>query len=67
MSVYRTDDPIADFNRRDREQAAWEDSLPKCAICHEPLDDYIWAINGQILCEFHAEKKYRQNVEDYMR
>lgn len=32
-----SDDPIADFNRHDRKQAKWLDSLPKCSICGEPI------------------------------
>lgn len=28
-----TDDPVADFERHDREQTAWLNNLPECSIC----------------------------------
>lgn len=34
---FRTDDPVADFERHDREQTAWLNSLPKCSICGDPI------------------------------
>lgn len=60
MSI-RTDDPIADFERHDREQAKWEASLPKCDRCHEPItDEMCYVVYGDIYCEecmndFHHE------------
>ncbi len=34
-----TDDPVKDAMRRDREHQQWLDRLPKCAHCHEPIQD----------------------------
>jgi formylmethanofuran dehydrogenase subunit E len=67
MSAYITDDPVADFNRRDKEQQEWEDKLPKCARCKEPQDTYVFEIDGELLCLGCVEKKYRRDVEDYLR
>lgn len=39
MATLRTDDPIADFNRRDHREAAWLKSLPKCIECKDPIQD----------------------------
>jgi formylmethanofuran dehydrogenase subunit E len=66
MSVFRSDDPVRDFDRRDREQQDWEDSLPRCERCGEILDTYLYEIDDEILCEGCMERKYRRNVEDYL-
>lgn len=39
MATQRTDDPIADFDRRDRREAAWLESRPKCIECRDPIQD----------------------------
>ena len=65
--VYRTNDPVADFLRRDREQQEWEDSLPHCDRCGEIIDDYVYEIDGLIYCMGCMDDKYRRNVEDYLR
>ena len=38
MSYFRSNDPDRDFDRWDKAQQAWEDSLPHCDICGEPID-----------------------------
>ena len=65
--VYRTNDPVADFLRRDRDQQEWEDSLPRCDRCGEIIDDYVYEIDGLIYCMECMDDKYRRNVEDYLR
>lgn len=67
MGVFRSGDPVADFARWDKAQQAWEDSLPRCECCGEPIDDYVWQIDDLILCGECAREKYRQSVEDYVR
>lgn len=32
-----TDDPVADFERHDREQAEWLSKLPTCQICGDAI------------------------------
>ena len=66
MSVYVSSDPDADFVRRDREQQEWEDSLPHCECCGDPIDDYVWEIDDEILCDECAKAKFRRDVEDYL-
>ena len=66
MSVYVSSDPDADFLRRDREQQEWEDSLPHCECCGDPIDDYVWEIDDEILCDECAKAKFRRDVEDYL-
>lgn len=61
--MFYTDDPIADFERYDRERAKYEASLPKCEYCGLPVeDDYYYEINGDILCEKCLNDHFRKDV-----
>lgn len=58
-----TDDPIADFNRYDRELEKKEAKLPKCSDCGEPIyDEYYYKINGKIIC-IECIEDYREDVD----
>ena len=35
--MYRTDNPIADFNRYDYEEQKWLVTRPICSVCGEPI------------------------------
>lgn len=64
---YRTDDPLADFNRWDAEQQAVLNKLPKCAECDEPIqDDCYYEINGECVCPECLDNNHKHWVEDYM-
>lgn len=65
MSAYRSDNPFADFDRWDADQQEQMDRLPHCECCREPIVDYVWEIDGQILCEECAKEEYRKDAEDY--
>ena len=65
MGVYRSGDPDKDFARRDKEQQEWEDRLPCCDCCGEKVDDYVYDIDGEILCIQCMIDKYRRDAEDY--
>lgn len=67
MSVFRSDDPARDFSNWEREQQEWEDRLPRCERCNEPVDDYVFDIDGEILCIECMIAKYRRDAEDYLR
>lgn len=67
MSVIRSADLDADIRRWDEAQRKWEESLPKCEKCGCAIDDYVWEIDDDILCEDCAAAKFRRNVEDYVR
>ena len=62
MGVYRSGDPDFDFRKWDQEQQAWEDSLPKCDICGDPIDDHVYEIEDIRYCVSCMEKKYRRSV-----
>lgn len=63
--MYRTDDPIADFNRWDEEQAAFEERLPRCEYCGEACYETYYEINGEIICEECIES-FRHDVDTYI-
>ena len=67
MSVFRSEDPARDLAAWQKEQQDWEDSLPRCERCKEPQDTYIYDIDGEKLCLSCLNKKYRRDVEDYLR
>lgn len=61
---YRTDDPIADFNRYDREQARERRKLPRCRDCGEHItDDYAYFIGDEWICD-NCMNEYRKYVEE---
>ena len=64
---YRTDDPIADFLAYDAEQYNQLQKLPKCSECNERIqDDFLYEINGELICEDCLNSNYRKLVEDYV-
>mgnify|MGYP007037194154 CR=1 FL=1 len=67
MSVYRSDDPARDLVQWQKEQQEWEDRLPHCDNCNEVVDDYVFDIDGEILCIECMIAKYRRDVEDCLR
>lgn len=65
--MYRTDDPIADYERYEADQEAKLDKLPKCDICGEPIqEDYLYCIYGDIFCEDCLKEHFRKRTEDCM-
>lgn len=54
--MYRTDDPIADFDRYDQEQAEYEATLPHCELCGEAIYESYYEIDGKIICDECIER-----------
>ena len=62
-----TDDPIADFNRHDMEQARREARLPVCEKCKKRIyDETYFDIDGEILHQKCMEARYMKYTEDYI-
>ena len=58
-----TDNPVRDFDRWDREQTDRLNSLPKCDICGEPIqDEYMYEIGGDRYCESCMNDLFRKAV-----
>jgi hypothetical protein len=66
--AYFSDDPVADFNRYDRDQQRQLERLPVCEghKCGQRIqDDIYFDIDGEILCEECMIRKYGRRTEDY--
>lgn len=68
MSIHRSADLNADIDAMLKEEQEWEDRLPHCARCGEPMDDYVFDLgSGEVLCMDCVVAKYRRDAEGYMR
>lgn len=64
---FRTDDPVSDFDNYDAECEEELERLPMCEACGERIqDDYLYDIDGYILCEECMNDIYRHSTENYM-
>ena len=65
--MYFTDDPVADYERYSAEKEEALRKLPKCDYCNKPIeDDYLYDLEGDIICESCMNKHFRKHTEDYM-
>ena len=62
---FRTEDPVADFNRHDRDQVRRLAKLPACERCGDAIQqERAVCINGFWFCDECLEKYRREvNVE----
>ena len=68
MSYFRTGDPLADFDRYDAAQSAWEAKLPQCEKCGKHIQDEIYFdIDNEILCEECVTDLYGRSTQDFLR
>jgi formylmethanofuran dehydrogenase subunit E len=61
--MYRSNDPLADFERGDREQAKEEAKLPHCDYCGEPIYETYYEINDDKVCEECLARHFKREVE----
>lgn len=65
--MYRTDDPVADFHRKDAEECEWLSKLPVCDCCNEPImDEHYYEIDGSIMCQECLDDQCKKLVENYI-
>ena len=63
----RTDDPVRDEMNHSAELEDKLQKMPKCSYCSEHIqDDYLYEIDGEIICEECVNENFRKNVEDYI-
>lgn len=61
--LYRTDDPVADWDRHCHEQEKLAGRLPRCSECDQPItDDYGYYINDEWICEDCISRNYRKTI-----
>lgn len=64
--MYRTDDPLADFDSYEWKCERKLHRRPKCDICGEYIQgDYLFDMGGELHCEECHEREYRKDVTDY--
>lgn len=62
-----TDDPIADAYAYDYEQAKALEKYPTCYCCGEHIvDNYLYDIDGDLVCEECLKEHYRKSTYDYI-
>ena len=65
--MYKTDNPIADFERMDAELASERRRLPVCDDCGEPIEgEYTFLINDSYICIDCLHRNYRKHTDDLM-
>lgn len=65
--MYRTDEPIFDFNRKDAEECDFMAKLPVCDCCNEPItDEHYYEIDGSIMCQECLDYHCKKCVDDYI-
>ena len=63
--MYLSDDPVADFERYDREQARRLKFLPACDICGEPIQqERAFEKDGFWICDECIENNRREVIPD---
>ena len=63
--MFYTNDPIADFQAYDREQAEWLASRPMCDLCGERIqDDHYYMLPNKNVCPNCLDRFYRTEIED---
>lgn len=63
--MYRTDEPLDDFNRYEEDRQRELDQLPVCSQCDEPIQStFCWEIGNKVFCETCVEhfKKYTTDL-----
>ena len=67
MSIFYSDDPVRDFERRDAEQSEWLEKLPECAHCgHEIQDERLMNIDGELYHLDCVDEAFGEWTEEYM-
>ena len=55
------------WKKKDREDAKWYNSRPRCAYCdHKIQDDDLMDIEGTLYHLECAEMEFKRNTEDYI-
>jgi hypothetical protein len=74
MMVYKTDDPVADYDRYSAEEESELGKLPVCSACDEPIfEEDLFVLNISVkgahirllVCP-HCMDNSRENREAYM-
>ena len=63
-----TDNPLADFLRRDAEQTEWLDTLPVCAECGDPIqDEECFEFDFGLICPKCLNDNHSRYTDDFIK
>lgn len=66
MGIFRSDDPAADFRRKDRSETKWLAKKPVCEHCRQPIqDERLFDYHGEFYHVECAEDEFLKWTEDY--
>jgi formylmethanofuran dehydrogenase subunit E len=66
--MYRTKDPVADWDRYCAEEERELARLPVCSLCGNPIvDDKCYEIDEKIICPECLKEHYQKWTEDYIK
>ena len=61
-------DPYRDFLIHEKSLEEKVESLPQCDRCNNPIyADYVWVIDGEVLCDECAKALYRQYADNFIK
>lgn len=65
--LFRTDDPIADFERYDAMKEERLERLPKCIYCDHPIQtEKLYVINDEFVCPDCLVEHHEKEVDYYV-
>ena len=67
MTIFRTDDPHADFAAHEAYCEAQLEKLPLCDCCGERIqEDFYIDFDGYLVCEECLDKHYKKSTDNYI-
>ena len=61
------EDNYSMWKRHEAEQEAWLSRRPECAYCEQNIqEDFLFDIEGELICKDCLVTHFRKNTEDYM-
>lgn len=67
MSVFRSDDPSADFNRHEARAEAWLRKRPVCCFCGEHIQGRrLFDVEGKLWHRSCFIEEHEKDTEDYI-
>ena len=64
--MWITDDPLADFARKEAEEDAWLKTRPWCCECRRRIqDEWCFHFDGKLICPECLEENHQKETDDF--